>query len=402
LFIDLDRFKWVNDRFGHATGDALLRLTAERLLGSLREEDTVARLGGDEFGVLLPHVSGTDGVVTVAEKVRDVFRQPVEVGGERFVPTASVGVAIYPHDGDDAEALLATADAAMYRAKAAGRDTFELHSSELASRAQERLAVEVALLAAIEHGELVLHYQPVFDVRSRAVVGAEALVRWQHPEHGLIPPAGFVPVAEQSDLVVTMGAAVLDAACWQLAAWDQAGMPPLSVAVNVSARQLRHGMADMVATALRSWGVDPSRLVLELTETAAFDDLDRMAAALGEIRDMGVRWAIDDFGTGYCSLTYLSRLPVDTLKIDKTFVQSTAVADDSIVGAIIAMAHGLGLTVIAEGVERPEQLSSLSTRVCDLVQGYLLGPPLPAVQFEAFVRRQGYQKEPSRSMMRTG
>ncbi|HZQ58343.1 MAG TPA: diguanylate cyclase, partial [Acidimicrobiales bacterium] len=287
LFIDLDRFKWVNDRFGHATGDALLRLTAERLLGSLREEDTVARLGGDEFGVLLPHVSGTDGVVTVAEKVRDVFRQPVEVGGERFVPTASVGVAIYPHDGDDAEALLATADAAMYRAKAAGRDTFELHSSELASRAQERLAVEVALLAAIEHGELVLHYQPVFDVRSRAVVGAEALVRWQHPEHGLIPPAGFVPVAEQSDLVVTMGAAVLDAACWQLAAWDQAGMPPLSVAVNVSARQLRHGMADMVATALRSWGVDPSRLVLELTETAAFDDLDRMAAALGEIRDMG-------------------------------------------------------------------------------------------------------------------
>jgi diguanylate cyclase (GGDEF)-like protein len=391
LFIDLDRFKWVNDRFGHATGDALLRLTAQRLQSALRDEDTVARLGGDEFAVLLPHVSGTEGVVTVAEKLGELFRQPVEVAGERFVPTASVGVAIYPFDGEDADALLATADAAMYRAKAAGRDTFELHSAELASRAQERLAVEVALLAAIEHGDLVLHYQPVFDVRSHAVIGAEALVRWQHPELGLIPPGDFVPVAEQSDLVVTLGAAVLDTACRQLAAWSDGGLPPLSIAVNVSARQLRHGMADMVATALRASVVDPSRLVLELTETAAFDDLDHMASALGEIRSMGVRWAIDDFGTGYCSLTYLSRLPVDSLKIDKTFVQSTAATDDSIVGAIIAMAHGLGLTVIAEGVERPEQLASLSARGCDLVQGFLLGPPLPAAQFEAFVRRQAYQ-----------
>ena len=402
LFIDLDRFKWVNDRFGHATGDALLRLTADRLRGALREEDTVARLGGDEFGVLLPHVSGADGAVTVAEKLRDLFRHPVEVGEERFVPTASVGVAIYPYDGEDAESLLATADAAMYRAKAAGRDTFEMHSAELATRAQERLAVEVALHSAIERDELVLHYQPVFDLRTHAIVGAEALVRWQHPEQGLIGPAGFVPVAEQSDLVVAMGAAVLQSACRQLAAWQEAGLPPLTVAVNVSARQLRQGMADVVAAVLRGTGVDPGRLVLELTETAAVDDLDRMAAALGEIRRMGVGWAIDDFGTGYCSLTYLSRLPVDTLKIDKTFVQSSAAPDDSIVGAIIAMAHGLGLTVVAEGVESPEQLANLTSRGCDLVQGFLLGPPLPAGQFEAFVRRQGYQEAPGRSMIRTG
>jgi diguanylate cyclase (GGDEF)-like protein len=393
LFIDLDRFKWVNDHFGHGTGDALLRLTAERLGRVLREEDTVARLGGDEFGVLLPHVSGTDGVVTVAEKLLELFREPVDIGGERFVATASIGVAIYPYDGDSPEGLIATADAAMYRAKTAGRDTFEMHSAELASRAQERLAVEVALLSAIQHGELVLHYQPVFDVRARTVVGAEALVRWQHPEQGLIMPGGFVPVAEQSDLVVTLGAAVLDDACQQLARWADSGMPPLSVAVNVSARQLRQGMGDLVAAALRMSGVDPSHLVLELTETAAFDDLDRMAAALGEIRRMGVGWAIDDFGTGYCSLTYLSRLPVDTLKIDKTFVQSTAAADDSIVAAIIAMAHGLGLTVVAEGVERPEQLAMLEARGCDLVQGFLLGPPLPADQFEAFVRRAA--QEPS-------
>jgi diguanylate cyclase (GGDEF)-like protein len=402
LFIDLDRFKWVNDHFGHGMGDSLLRLTAERLQDALREEDTVARLGGDEFGVLLPFVSGTDGVVTVAEKLLELFRQPVEIAGERFVATASIGVAIFPYDGDRPDELIATADAAMFRAKEAGRDTFEMHSEELASRAQERLAVEAALLSAIRRGELVLHYQPVFDLRNRSVVGAEALVRWQHPEQGLILPGGFVPVAEQSDLVITLGAAVLDAACQQLAAWSDGGMPPMSIAVNVSARQLRQGMADLVAAALRAASVDPSRLVLELTETAALDDLDRMAGALGEIRRMGVRWAIDDFGTGYCSLTYLSRLPVDTLKIDKTFVQSTAAADDSIVGAIIAMAHGLGLTVVAEGVERPEQLSNLSARGCDLVQGFLLGPPLPADQFEAFVRRQSYQEAPRRSMITTG
>src|SRR5579862_4053940 len=381
LFIDIDRFKWVNDHFGHGTGDALLVLTAQRLQRALREEDTVARLGGDEFGVLLPHVSGTEGVVTVAEKVLELFRRPVDIWGERFVATASVGVAIFPYDGEDPEELVATADAAMYRAKEAGRDTFEMHSAELASRAQERLAVEVALLAGIERDELVLHYQPVFDVRTRAVVGAEALVRWQHPEQGLILPGGFVPVAEQSDLVVALGAAVLDSACQQLAFWSHSGMPPLSIAVNVSARQLRQGMADLVASSLRSAGVDPSRLVLELTETAALDDLDRIAAALGEIRQMGVRWAIDDFGTGHSSLTYLSRLPVDTLKIDKSFVQGTAAADDSIVGAIIAMGHGLGLTVIAEGVERPEQLASLTQRGCDLAQGFLLSPPLPADQF---------------------
>jgi diguanylate cyclase (GGDEF)-like protein len=398
LFIDLDRFKWVNDHYGYGTGDALLRLTAERLGHALRDEDTVARMGGDEFGVLLPHVSGTDGVVTVAEKLLELFRAPVDIGGERFVATASVGVAIYPYDGDDPDSLIATADAAMYRAKTAGRDAFELHSAELASRAQERLAVEVALLSAIQHGELVLHYQPVFDLRTRAVVGAEALVRWQHPEQGLIMPGGFVPVAEQSDLVVTLGAAVLDNACEQLAKWADAGLPPVSVAVNVSARQLRQGMADLVAAALRTAGADPASLVLELTETAALDDLDHMAAALGEIRRMGVRWAIDDFGTGYCSLTYLSRLPVDTLKIDKSFVQSAAPADESIVAAIIAMAHGLGLTVVAEGVERPEQLSTLMARGCDLVQGFLLGPPLPAHQFEAFVRQQaalGAQASPA-------
>ena len=388
MFIDLDRFKWVNDTFGHGMGDALLRVVGQRLQATLREEDTVARLSGDEFAVLLPHVSGPDGVVTVAEKVRDLFRAPIEIDGERIPTTASIGIALYPYDGAEPEELVASADAAMYRAKEAGRNTFEIYSTELANRAQERLAVEAALLTAIERGELVLHYQPVFDVATARVVSAEALVRWQHPEQGLILPGGFVPIAEQSDLVVTLGSAVLAAACRQIAAWSRAGMPPLSIAVNVSARQLRHELADLVASNLRATGIDPSRLVLELTETAAVDDVERVAATLSEVQRMGVRWAIDDFGTGYCSLMYLSRLPVDSLKIDKSFVQSTAPADESIVTAIIAMGHGLGLTVVAEGVERVEQLKTLSARGCDRVQGFLLARPLPADQFEQFVRRQ--------------
>jgi predicted signal transduction protein with EAL and GGDEF domain len=354
----------------------------------LREEDTVARLGGDEFAILLPHISGLDGVITVAERVRDQFREPVDIDGERFTATASIGVAMYPYDGDQPESLLATADAAMYRAKESGRNAFEIYSPELASRAQERLALEAALLTAIERGELVLHYQPVFDVSTTMVVGAEALVRWQHPEHGLIMPGEFIPTAEQSDLVVTLGATVLAAACRQIEAWSRAGMPPISVAVNVSTRQLRHGIGDLVAANLRASGIEPDRLVLELTETAAVDDVEGIAAALNEVRSMGVRWAIDDFGTGYCSLTYLSRLPVDSLKIDQSFVQSSSPADASIVAAIIAMAHGLGLTVVAEGVETVGQLKALSALGCDRVQGYLLARPMPAVEFEAFVRRQ--------------
>jgi diguanylate cyclase (GGDEF)-like protein len=388
MFIDLDRFKWVNDTFGHGAGDTLLRLVGERLQSTLRDEDTVARLAGDEFAVLLPHVSGPDGVVTVAERMRDLFAVPLEVGGERIPMTASIGVAMYPYDGEEPEQLIARADAAMYRAKEAGRNTFEIYSPQLASRAQERLALESSLITAMERGELVLHYQPIFDVVSARVVGAEALVRWQHPEQGLIMPGGFVPIAEQSDLVVTLGSTVLSTACRQMAEWSRSGMPPLSISVNVSARQLRHGIADLVAANLRTTGVDPSRLVLELTETAAVDDVDRVASTLSEVGNMGVRWAIDDFGTGYCSLMYLSRLPVDSLKIDKSFVQSSAPADESIVSAIIAMGHGLGLTVVAEGVERIDQLKLLSAKGCDRVQGFLFGRPLPPLEFEQFVRRQ--------------
>ena len=387
LFIDLDRFKWVNDTFGHGLGDELLCVVGQRLVELLRDEDTVARLSGDEFAVLLPYMSGPDGVITVAERIKDLFHAPLEVGSERLTVTASIGVAMYPYDTEDPDQLVSCADAAMYRAKEGGRNAYQIYSVELASRAQERLALEASLLTAMERGELVLHYQPVFDVGTAQVVAAEALVRWQHPDHGLIMPGGFVPVAEQSDLVVSLGSMVLRTACRQMAAWSKAGLPPLSIAVNVSARQLRSGISDLIAATLRTTAIDPSRLVLELTETAAVDDVDRVAATLTEVGNMGVRWAIDDVGTGYCSLMYLSRLPVDTLKIDKSFVQSSAPADDSIVSAIIAMGHGLGMTVVGEGVERIEQLKSLQAKGCDCVQGYLFGRPLPALEFERFVQR---------------
>ncbi|GAC1306030.1 MAG: hypothetical protein NVSMB16_01790 [Acidimicrobiales bacterium] len=388
MFVDLDQFKAVNDTFGHAAGDTLLRLVAERLRGCVRDEDTVARIGGDEFVLLLPRVAGLDGTVTVAQRVKKAFIDPFPVGRDRLAVTASIGVAMYPHDGEDASDLLSAADSAMYRVKADGRNGFGVFSPDLATRADERLAVETGIRAAIDEGHLAVYYQPSIDLGSGRIVGAEALVRWLHPERGLIAPDEFIPVAERSDLIVAIGDWVLAETCEQLERWRKAELPPLTVAVNVSVRQLRHGMAERVATALRATGVDPSSLVLELTETAAAADIDLVALTLSEVRTMGVRWAIDDFGTGYCGLSYLSRLPVDTLKIDKSFVQGDVEADRTIVSAIVALGHSLGMSIVAEGVETAEQLLHLESLRCDRAQGYLFGRPMPAAEFEALVRRQ--------------
>ena len=395
MFVDLDEFKAVNDTYGHAAGDILLGLVAARLRGCLREEDTVARLGGDEFVLLLPHVDGLDGTVTVAQRVRKCFRDPFPVDEHRLSITASIGVSLYPHDADNAADLVSAADEAMYRVKAEGRDAYAIFSSDLASRADERLAIETGVLAAIETGQLVVYYQPSIDLESGLIVGAEALVRWIHPERGLIPPDEFIPVAERSELIVAIGDWVLAETCEQMERWRLAGLGPITVAVNVSARQLRHGIAQRVATALRSTGVDPSHLVLELTETATAGDIDLVAVTLGEVRSMGVRWAIDDFGTGYCGLSYLSRLPVDALKIDKSFVQGRAAADQTIVSAVVALGHTLGMTVVAEGVETESQLAHLRSLQCDRAQGYLFGRPMPAADFEVLLRRQAAGAVPS-------
>jgi diguanylate cyclase (GGDEF)-like protein len=381
MFVDLDRFKEVNDTFGHAAGDELLSQTAFRLKACLRDEDTVARLGGDEFALLLPHVNGFEGSVTVAERVMQAFKAPFSLAEQRMVVTPSMGVAIYPEDGRGTQELLANADTAMYRAKEMGRNTYEIYSTALQTRAHERLALEAALRRGIEHDELVLHYQPKIDLNTRRIVGAEALVRWDHPERGLLLPGHFVPLAEQSGLVVTLGEMVLNAACDQTRAWQQQGLPVVPVSVNVSARQFRHGIVDLAAAVLRRTGLDPKFLELELTESAAVDSLELTAEALRDLRAIGVSCSIDDFGTGYSSLSYLSRLPIDSLKIDKSFVQAQSLADASIVAAIIAMAHSLGLKVIAEGVETQEQLAYLAEHRCDEVQGYLFSKPVPAEEF---------------------
>jgi len=384
FFIDIDGFKAINDTFGHAGGDLLLRVVAERIRSALRDEDTVARISGDEFAVLLPHVSSGPAAVTVADRIMSAFAEPLTIAERRLVVGASMGVAIGPDDGTNPDTLLANADAAMYRAKDSGRSTVQFYDHRLSTKAHARLEIETSLLRALEQGELVVHYQPIVSLESGAVVSAEALVRWEHPESGLLLPGHFVPVAEQSDLVIELGEQVLHAACHAAVRWQAEALPDVSVSVNVAARQFRHDLSRTVTSALRITGLPASQLILELTESAAVDNIDLVAATLDDLRQLGIRASIDDFGTGYCGLRYLSTLPVDNLKIDKSFIQSMTPANASIVAATIAMAHSLGLTVTAEGVEANEQRAFLRSRRCDQFQGYLLARPMPEAQFRAF------------------
>jgi diguanylate cyclase (GGDEF)-like protein len=385
MFVDLDRFKQINDSFGHGAGDELLRQVAQRLLTCVRDEDTVARLGGDEFALLMPHISGIDGAVRIAERVLAVFAAPVTLAEEQVLVTPSIGISIYPQDGHDPEHLIEGADAAMYRAKEQGRNTYEIFSPALRTQAHERLALEAAFHHALEHEELILHYQPKIDLRTGMITGAEALVRWNHPQQGLLFPGHFVPLAEQSNLVVGLGEFVIAAACEQLQAWRDQGLPPLNVSVNISARHLRQGLVEYVAAALRHTGLDPCRLELELTESAALESIELTVAELEALRTLGVTCSLDDFGTGYCGLNYLSRLPIDTLKIDRSFVQATSAGTDPIIAAIIALGQTLGKKVIAEGVETADQLRYLISRGCDEVQGFLFSKPVPAEEFARLV-----------------
>jgi len=383
--VDLDRFKAVNDGLGHSAGDELLRQAAQRMRSCVRDEDTVARLGGDEFAVLLPHVSDLDGAVRVARRLLEGFATPVDLGGQPVVVTPSIGISLFPQDGVEADDIVEGADAAMYRAKERGRNTFEIFSPALRSEANERLALEAALRRGLEREEFVLHYQPKVDIRTGRVTGAEALVRWQHPERGLVFPDFFIPLAEQTGLVTALGEFVIAAACEQLQVWRAAGLPPLTVAVNVSACQLREGLVEYVSRALRIAELDGSSLELELTESAALESLDTTVDQLHELRTLGVACSIDDFGTGYCGLSYLNRLPIDGLKIDRSFITELSGGSGTIVTAVIALGHSLGLKVTAEGVETADQLAYLAQRGCDEMQGYLFSRPVPADEFAALV-----------------
>ncbi len=389
LFIDLDHFKKINDTWGHATGDNLLRMAADRIRSCVREEDTVARLGGDEFTVILPNIGTAANSEPVVHKILHAFSHPFVLGRHEAFVTASVGVSVFPDDSEDPAILMQNADAAMYRAKEQGRDTFQFYTRELNERATERMRIESHLVHALDRGEFLVYYQPIVDIRTGALAEAEALLRWSSPELGRFLPDQFIPLIEDIGLIVQVGQWVIDSACRQLARWRRNGQPNLGVTVNISSRQLRvNGLVDTVAHAIQRYGIPPHALELEITESCLMTDVDENSEVLYALDRLGVNLALDDFGTGYSCLRYLKDLPVDTVKIDKSFIATvtTDASDASVVEAIIALAHRLGIRVIGEGVENEDQLDFIRQRDCDLAQGHYFSEPLPSDKFSLWQR----------------
>ena len=390
MFLDLDRFKAVNDSMGHLIGDMLLQQVANRIRRVSRAGDTVCRQGGDEFVIMLPELDSVDDLATIAGKLLESVAGAYQVGGQDIEVTTSIGISVFPEDGSDGSALLQHADTAMYHAKEKGRNNYQFFTSEMNRRALERVTIERRLRRALERDEFQLYYQPQVDLVSGDIVGVEALLRWNNPESGMVPPGQFIPVAEENGMIVPIGEWVLREACRQNSEWRRQGLPPLTMAVNVSAVQLRQkNFHEAVVDALRQGGLDASGLELEITETAVMQDAEAAIRLLHELKDIGVKLAMDDFGTGYSSLGYLKRLPIDKLKIDQSFVRDmTDDPDDAaIVSTIINMARNLKLKPIAEGVETDRQLAFLRQYACDEVQGYYFSKPLPAAEFAEFFRR---------------
>jgi diguanylate cyclase (GGDEF)-like protein len=391
VFVDLDRFKVINDSLGHSAGDQLLQEAGERLRRAVRADDTVARIGGDEFVILLPDLPGPRSAHSVVRKVTDALRPPFRIEGHDLFVTPSAGVSVAPDDGGDEETLLKHADVAMYRAKDAGGDAVVFFAPAMNVRAHEILETESALRRALGAGELRLHYQPVWDMTTGRVAALEALIRWEHPQRGLVGPGQFMEVAESSGLVVPMGSWVLQEACGQLGEWHRAGRTDLSMFVNISARQLvRAELIAEVRGALSAAGLLAPCLELEITEGVAMQDAYATESTLAGLKALGVRISIDDFGTGYSSFSYLRRFRIDALKIDRSFVCDVDQDEGhaAIVSAMIAMAHRLGLRVVGEGVERSGQLEFLCTQRCDLVQGFLLARPLPPDEVTALLHAE--------------
>ena len=383
LFLDLDRFKIINDSLGHAVGDQLLRVIARRLNNCVRDEDTVARLGGDEFMVLLPRISGSADAGRIARKIIDSLVDPISCNGHELHITTSIGISIFPYDGNDAETLIKHADISMYRAKELGRNKAVYYTAEMNAGSRKQLAMETNLRKAVERNQLRLFYQPKIDITHNAIVGFEALLRWEHPTMGYISPLDFIPVAEDSGLIVPIGEWALNTAFRQLRSWHDAGHSGLTMAVNLSSAQLsRPGFEDVVENALEASGLMAAMTELEVTENVAMENIESAVAVLEKLKCMGVSIAMDDFGTGYSSLSYLRRLPIDSVKIDKSFVREIpdSSEDVTIAQAIIAMAQSLKLSLVVEGVENVRQLNFFRQQGVSIVQGYLFSKPVEAAE----------------------
>lgn len=380
LLLDIDNFKTINDTLGHTHGDLLLQDVADRLRCCVLEDDTLARIGGDEFAIVLEGVSEIEEIAAIAQKIMAIYSLPFAPSGQEIYVTPSMGITIYPMDGHDSDSLLKNADAAMYSAKEYGRNHFRFYTTDMNALAIERFAMEGALRRAIEREEFILHYQPQVDIKSGRVIGVEALLRWNHPERGLVAPNEFIPLLEGNNLILPVGEWVLRTACAQSRAWLDAGLPPLRMAVNLSARQFRQdNLVELIDSILRETGISPQQLELELTEGLLMENTSKTSAILGQLKSRGVLVAIDDFGTGYSSLSYLKRFPIDRLKIDRSFVRDiiTDSNDAAIAVAVISLGRSLGLSVIAEGVESEEQLEFLGVQKCDEYQGFYFSYPVP-------------------------
>ena len=406
LLVSVDRFKKINDTLGHAVGNLLLKEVGERLLHCCKKGQTVARFEGEEFALLLTQIESTDDLVETGRIIDEALKPSFLLVEHEVYLTASIGISLFPYDGDDGATVLQNAGAALYRAKTQGGNNYQFYTADMNARALKRLAMETSLRRAIENDEFVLYYQPQIDFGSGKVVGAEALIRWQHPDLGLLQPLEFIPLAEDTGLIVAIGAWVMRQACTQAESWHKNGLTDLGIAVNVSARQFQQkAFFESVVQVLGETGLSPACLELELTETSIMEKAESAVALLTDIRKLGVKIAIDDFGTGYSSLSYLKRLPIDILKLDRSFVNgATSDPDDAaLVMAIITLAHNLRLKVIAEGVETEEHLRFLRLLRCDGGQGYLFGRPMPADLFRSFVNETAGSsvREPRRDAVET-
>jgi diguanylate cyclase (GGDEF)-like protein len=398
MFLDLDHFKAVNDTYGHDTGDMLLTAVAKRLKSCVRASDTVARLGGDEFTVLLEGISSSQAAATVAQKILNRLMLPFNLASHEIYVTTSVGITLYPADGDNTENLLRCADMAMYQAKDFGRNNFQFFTDRMTARAHERPALRQDLRRALERNEFLLYYQPIFDLRTETILGVEALLRWEHPELGIVPPVRFLPLAEETEVIIPIGEWVLQSACEQVQKWNTNCAQPLFIAVNLSPRQFTHrSLPAQVRTALDQTGLEPEHLMLDLDEGCLLRGTEAVSTKLQVLSDMGVRVAVDDFGVGFSSIQLLRRAPLEVLKIDRSFIKEIEQDSDGreMIEALLGLAAGLHLEVIAEGVETRGQLRILQQEGCPMAQGFLLGKPVNAQAIEERLQKPQFTLAPA-------